>query len=185
MSQKNNGKILFFKESTFKVAELIFNYPTTTFHVRKIADKTALSTTAVTRAIDELQMFKIVEVEKTEITKNVRSNIDTQEYRFYKKIFNLYRLERYGLIAELRDVFMPKTIVLFGSFARGEDIEKSDIDILIVTERRGNIEEIDVLEKMLNRKINIVILPSLEDSKDEFKNAVANGIVLHGYLKVV
>jgi hypothetical protein len=50
-----------------------------------------------------------------------------------------------------------------------------------------NITEKDlaVYEKYFNRKINIHNLPSLEKSEKVFKNAVANGIVLHGYLKVI
>ncbi len=81
----------------------------------------------------------------------------------------------------------PQAIVFFGSFARGEDIEKSDIDILIITPNKHllNKEEIISYEKEFNRTINIHILPTLEKSERAFKNAVANGIVLHGYLKVV
>ena len=44
---------------------------------------------------------------------------------------------------------------------------------------------IKTFEKELKRKINIHILPSLHQSYKEFKNTAANGIVLHGYLKII
>jgi predicted nucleotidyltransferase len=183
MSQKKDkGKILFFRESVFRVAELIFNRPNSTFHIRGLANETGLSTTAVIRAIEELSKFLIVE--KTAITTNIRANLESEAYRFYKKIFNLYRLERYLLVQELKDTYRAKAIVLFGSFARGEDVEESDIDILILTNHKKEID-LTAYEKTLNRSINLHILKSLEKSSFEFKNAIANGIVLHGYLKVL
>jgi len=190
MSQKKyKGKILFFRESSFKVAELIFNYPNKTFHIREIAKETGLSTTAVIgeHSLKELHEFGIIKLERTNLTTNVKANLESDAYRFYKKIFNLYRLERYTIIEKLKEVFQAEAIVLFGSFAKGEDIEESDIDLLIITNRRGgDINDfLKICEKELNRKINLHVLPSLEKSSKEFKNAVANGIVLHGYIKVL
>ena len=188
LQKKDKHKILFFRESSFKVAELIFNYPNKTFHIRKLAKETKQSTTAVVSAIRDLSNFKIVRLDKTDLTTNVRANLDSEAYRFYKKIFNLYRLERYLIVETLIETFQAETIVLFGSFAKGEDIEKSDIDILIITnnKEKDNISNfLGICEKELNRKINLHILPTLDKSSEEFKNAVANGIVLHGYLKVV
>ena len=189
MSQKKDkGKILFFRESSFKVAELIFNYPYKTFHIRKLAKETKQSTTAIISAVQDLNKFKIVKLDKTDLTTNIKADTESDAYRFYKKIFNLYRLERYQIIEKLKDAFQSEAIVLFGSFAKGEDIEESDIDILVITNRKENESINDFLNicgKVLNRKINLHILPSLEKSSKEFKNAVANGIVLYGYLKVI
>lgn len=185
MSQKKDKtKILFFRESVFKVAEMIFNRPNAVFHIRGLAKETGVSTTGVVYAVEELKKYDIITVEKTTITTNIRANLESEVYRFYKKILNLYRLERYLLIQTLRDAYRAKTIVLFGSFSKGEDIEGSDIDILVLTNYKETID-LTVYGKMLNRSINLHILKSLEKSSSEFKNAVANGIVLYGYLKVV
>ncbi len=186
--KKDREKILFFRESSFRVASLIFNYPHKIFHLRKLAKETGFSTTAVSDVIDELERFKIVEVEKTDITLNIRADLESEAYRFYKKIFNLYRLERWGIVEHLREAFQAKAIVLFGSFAKGEDIEQSDIDILILTNRKKSkeSEKFSVLcEKELNRNLNLHLLPSLDRSSPEFKNAVANGTVLYGYVKII
>ncbi|MBU0470749.1 MAG: nucleotidyltransferase domain-containing protein [Nanoarchaeota archaeon] len=182
--KKDKEKILFFRESVFKIAELIFNKPSTEFHIRGLAKLTGISTTAVARAIDELHYLDIVKVEKSPITTKIKVNLESESYRFYKKIFNLYRLERYKLIQTLKETYRAKTIVLFGSFAKGEDVEESDIDLLILTNHKEKID-LAAYEKIFKRHINLHILNSLEKSSSEFKNAVANGIVLHGYLKVV
>ena len=190
MSQKKDKeKILFFRESVFKVTELIFNSPNKTFHIRMVEKETGFSTTAIIDCIKELKKYDIITVEETPLTTNVKANLESEAYRFYKLVFNIYRLKRYLFVDKLVEIFNnPESIVLFGSFAKGEDIEESDIDILIISLHKNheNLEDfITVFEKELNRKINIHILPSLNKSSNEFKNAVANGIVLHGYLKVV
>ena len=190
MSQKKDkNKIIFFKESIFRVAEIIFNYPNKTFHIRLLEKETGFSTTAVIDSIKELKKFDIIQIEETPLTTNIKANLESEAYRFYKIIFNLYRLKRYLFVDRLVEIFNnPEAIVLFGSFAKGEDIEESDIDILVISTQKNyeNLDDsVNNFEKLTNRKINIHILPSLDKSSNEFKNAVANGIVLHGYLKVL
>ena len=187
MSQKKDKqKILFFRESAFKVAELIFNYPNSTFHIRNLAKRTGLSTTAISSAVNELQKFNIISVRKNEITTDIKADLESEAYFFYKKIFNLYRLEHYNLISELKETFNAKAIVLFGSFAKGEDIEESDIDILIITNSKNEkVKMLNIWEKEFNRKINLHILQSVRRSSAEFKNAICNGIVLYGYIQVI
>jgi len=189
LHKKDKEKILFFRESIFKIAELIFNYPNKIFHIRMLEKETGFSTTAVISAINELKSFGIIEIKETNLTKNVKAFIDSNSYLFYKQVFNLYRLKRYGFVDKLADTFNnPEAIVLFGSFAHGEDIEESDIDILIISSSKNqeNLDNfVNTFEKILKRKIDIQILPSLEKSSIEFKNAVANGIVLQGYVKVL
>ncbi len=190
MSQKKDkNKILFFRESIFKVAELIFNYPNKTFHIRMLEKETGFSTTAIIDSIKELKKYDVIKIEETPLTTNIKANLESEAYRFYKLIFNLYRLKRYLFVDKFVEIFNnPEAIVLFGSFAQGEDIEKSDIDVLVIfpqknQENLGNFT--NEFEKELNRKINIHILPSLAKSSNEFKNAIANGIVLHGYVKII
>ena len=190
MSQKKDKeKVLFFKESIFNVARLIFDYPNKTFHIRMIERETKYSPTAIIDATEKLRSFDIIKVEKTPLTTNITANLESEAYRFYKIIFNLYRLERYLFVNGLINIFnKPDVIVLFGSFAKGEDIEESDIDIFVLTKSKpkaGLDNLTKLIEEEMKRKVNLHILPSLEKSSPEFKNAVANGIVLYGYLKVI
>jgi predicted nucleotidyltransferase len=145
------------------------------------------SSIAITSTVEDLNKFKIISVEKTDLTTNIKANLESDSYIFYKKVFNLYRIERYGLVKELKNFFHPEAIVLFGSFARGEDIEESDVDILIITKReeRGETINLNKYEKLLKRDINLHLFDSLKERPKEFKNTVANGVVLYGYLKLL
>lgn len=188
MSQKKNSKPnLFFKEPIFKVAELVFTKPNARFHLRGIAKAVGLSTTAIAAAIQQLQLAGVVVVEKTSLATNIQANRESEAYRVHKQIFNLYRLEQCGLIKKVRDACHAEVIVLFGSFAHGEDEEKSDIDLLVLTPLKQNDigKVLASCESPLKKQINVQMLTSLDRSSPEFKNAVANGIVLYGYMKVV
>ena len=188
LQKKDKHKIIFFRESVFRVAEAIFNFPNKTFHIRMLEKETEFSTTAIIDAVNELKSFGIIEVFETPITKNIKAKLDSEAYGFYKIIFNLYRLKRYGFVDNLLEIFNnPEAIVLYGSFAKGEDIEESDVDFLVISSNASaDLSTFkNTFEKEMHRKIDITVLPSLDKSSAEFKNAVANGIVLHGYLKVL
>ncbi len=168
-----------FTDSTYKVAQIIFNNPTDVFYIRRLERKAGLSTTAIVKAVDILHKNKIIEVEKTKLTTNIKADLGSSSYNYYKRLYNLHQLK--GLVEELSEN-NPKAIVLFGSASRGEDIKKSDIDILII----GFVKAGKFLvkyEKKLNRTINLHEV-SLEKSSAEFQNAVANGIVLYGYIDI-
>ena len=184
LSKNYKPKALLFRESSFAVAELIFNNPSRTFHLRMIEKETGLSTTAISRAISELEGERIIKVEDNPVTKNIRAYLDSDKYRYYKMAFNIYRLSTWGLIPILRATFQnPKAIVCFGSFAKGEDLEDSDVDLLVISNKKADLN-LKNWEHWLKRKINLTVLESVESAQDEFKNAVANGIVLEGYLKI-
>ncbi|MBI4020680.1 MAG: nucleotidyltransferase domain-containing protein [Candidatus Aenigmarchaeota archaeon] len=170
----------------FGVARVFFAFPNKTFHLRELAHKTGFSTTAVSACIEELKTYGIVRIVDNPLAKDITANTESQKYTDYKRVFNLYQLSR-GFVDVLRDLYTPEAIVVFGSFAKGEDIEESDIDLLVITNRKRS-DAGDVLrpyEVAFSRKIDLHVLPSLDHSPAEFKNAVANGVVLHGYVKVV
>lgn len=187
LQRKDKKKLFLFKEPVFKVAELIFTYPNKSFHIRLLEKKTGFSTTAIVAAIEELEEHNLIIREETTLTKNIKANLDAEEYRFYKRICNIYRLKTSGFVDELIKMYnFSETIVLFGSFAKGEDIEESDIDILVVSAHKSpkKINNVSTYETTFQRKINVHIIPNFKKSSKEFKNTIANGIVLYGYLKV-
>ena len=187
MSQKKN--IIFFKEPVFKVAREIFNKPSKVFHIRMLEKLTKLSTTSITSAVNELKYYEIVTIEKTPITSNIKANIESEEYKYYKMVFNLYQLIKSKFIFVLKFTYRPELVVIFGSYAKGEDFEGSDVDILIISSKTTKVsgigKEQEELEKEIERNINLHIISSLDKSSPEFKNSIANGIILHGYAKVV
>lgn len=189
MSLKNNNKLpLLFRKSAFNVVELFFREPSRQFHLREVSKLVGLSTTAVLRAIHELEVCGLVIVEKTSVTSNITVNQESRFYLYYKRIFNLYLLGKYGVVELIAQVYRAKTVVLFGSYSKGEDTEQSDIDFLVLTSSvaKPELNKLErICEKKLGRKLSIIAVKSLDSSANEFINSVANGVVLHGYLKVV
>jgi uncharacterized protein len=89
----------------------------------------------------------------------------------------VYRMASLELIREIAskivEQFKPQRIILFGSFARGEETENSDIDLLVLIdtqERRGKRSApiLRFLAEQYEEPIDVVVRSpqSLEDWKD-------------------
>ncbi|MDI6737312.1 MAG: nucleotidyltransferase domain-containing protein [Nanoarchaeota archaeon] len=102
-------------------------------------------------------------------------------FRDYKKVYNFEEVISSGLTVFLKDSLMPRTIVLFGSYQKGEDIEGSDIDIFVEAEKA----ELDIsrFEKRLKRKVQLHFKADFKKYPAELKNSIVNGNVLEGYLE--
>ena len=77
------------------------------------------------------------------------------------------------------------SIILFGSYAKGKQTEKSDIDILILTEKKFLIgKTLRELYAKYGREINPIILTleELKQQKDEnfVKEVISNHYILYG-----
>lgn len=74
-------------------------------------------------------------------------------------------------------------MILFGSYAKGEDTKESDIDIAIITGQK-DCPEFEAYEGHLKRKISLHLIENMKNEKREFINSLANCIVLYGYFEV-
>ena len=88
-----------------------------------------------------------------------------------------------GLLNYLIESIYPKSITLYGSYMRGEDVETSDIDLFIISLSKKRLE-LDKFEKILKRRIHIIIEKDFKNIKEELKSEIVNGIVLYGYLNL-
>lgn len=82
----------------------------------------------------------------------------------YKEVIE--KVERYSqLVAE---VFKPKMIILYGSYAKGSAREDSDIDVAVVFDNVGD-DYLDILHKLykLRRQIDSRIEPVLSEPESD------------------
>ena len=162
---------------------LFFDSPEKKFHIRQIARLTRLSTTGVTKLVAKLKKEGLLSWESTALVKNVFAT-KTDKFMCLKKCHNLLSIQESGLLELLKKEYEePEAIVLFGSFAKGEDTSKSDIDIAVVTDKTKSLD-LKKNESKLNKKINVYEI-KIKECKNEFLNNLANGIVLAGYLKLM
>ena len=171
-----------FKEGVWKVFEVFVDEPTKVHFVKEISKKINLAPTSVKIHLQKLENKEIVIRKKGDRFLGYISNRDNEGFLFYKKIFNLIKIKESGVVESIIKNFHPKTIILYGSYLRGEDREESDIDFFVVSEIR-KLPEIGTFEKVLKRKIHILIEKNLSKINLHLKKEVINGTVLFGYLK--
>lgn len=99
-------------------------------------------------------------------------------YNSLKRIYALDQLHRCGLIPKLSAIKSAKTIILFGSIARGDWYKESDIDIFIL----GNISDFDktTYELRLHRHIELHIFSNKKEVQEIKTGLVKN--VISGYV---
>jgi predicted nucleotidyltransferase len=172
-------------ENWIKILKLFFDGPKVTLHIREVARRSKLTPRGSKYILDSLKNEGLLNNESNGIVSNYWGNYNNEKFMGLKRSLNLYSLYSSGLIPELEGFYrIPKCIILFGSYAKGEDTSKSDIDIAVITDMEG-LPELIKYEKILNRKINITLIKNVKLENANFINSIANGIVLSGYLEVV
>ncbi|MBU1129603.1 MAG: nucleotidyltransferase domain-containing protein [Nanoarchaeota archaeon] len=169
-----------------KILKVFFEHPEKEFHVRELSKLLKKSPTTISKYLKEFEKEKILQSNEKLNHLLFRANIENKKFKQLKANYNLNVLENLGLIEHLVKEFnYPEAIVLFGSFSNGEDSQKSDIDLLIISPLKKEID-LTKFENGLNRKIQIFVR-SKEDIKNmkiknkELLNSIVNGIVVHGF----
>ena len=150
---------------------------------REIAILLKVSPTAVANAIKKLKESDLIQLEKTKTINFISFNRDGPKAIELKRVENLKNIYTSGLSDYLEVELAGATIILFGSYARGEDTNTSDIDIAPIG-RKDKILHLEEYEKILNRKINVNFYNSWKDIHKHLKNNILNGIVLHGSVEL-
>jgi len=170
------------KCSNEKVFEVFADEPTRIHYIKEISKKINLAHTSVKKHLEKLKKDELILKKKGDIFEGHISNRDNEDFLFYKRISNLKKIKESGLLEYLINKFYPEAIVLYGSYLKGEDIESSDVDLLIISKSK-NKADVSKFEKRLKRNIHIMYERGLDKLPDALKKDVINGLVLYGYLK--
>lgn len=163
--------------------KLFLDNPEKKFHIREIARLITLSPATVLKIVKKLKNDGLLISKKEKVVENIKASRN-EKFIQLKRCYNIYSLFNSGLIDFLKNQYEePECVVVFGSYSKGEDISKGDIDITIITKKEMGID-LKKFEKALKRKINIYEIEIAKCSK-EFLNNLANGVILYGYLKVL
>ncbi len=106
----------------------------------------------------------------------------------HKIPFNLKSVYESGVLEWVNNnIPDARAIILFGSYRKGDDTEKSDVDIAVEVLRDSEPEIINLqIAQMGYRKnvpLNIQVFSRNKIDLNLFAN-IANGIILHGFLEV-
>ncbi len=173
------------EDNKIRILKLFFEGPNERLHLREVARRVGLSATGAMKILRALEKESLLEKERAAVTVVYRGNYDNEKFIALKRALNLYSLNSSGLVSELIDFFkIPECIVIFGSYAKGEDTRESDIDIAVMTSMK-EYPQLDVYEGDLKRKINLHLIDNIKNEEKDFINTLANGIVIYGYLEVL
>ena len=150
---------------------------------REIAKILSVSPTAVANSIKKLKDSSLITIEKTKTINFISFNRDEYRAIELKRVENLKNIYISGLSDYLEKELAGSTVILFGSYSKGEDTYASDIDIAVVA-RKDKMLHLDEYEKILNRKINVNFYNSWKDIHKYLKNNILNGILLHGSVEL-
>lgn len=165
------------KCSFINVLEVFFQEPTSIHFIREISKKINLASTSTRNNIKELLKSNLIIKKKSSPFDGFIANRDNEDFLWYKKAYNLYSLN--SVAKEIINSIHPKAIVLFGSYSKGEDIESSDIDIVIISKVKKDIN-LSLFERKLKRTINLMIIDNLRLLDQNIQKKINNGIVLYG-----
>ncbi len=171
-----------------KVSELFWKYPEKEFSLSDIAKEAGVAKANLGVILALLERIGFLKIEKLKKIWRVKANQESWIFKRTKIVYNLNFIYNSGLSDFLISKYHPKSIILFGSFRKGEDNSNSDIDIAIESIMSKGHEIISLadlvsFEKDIGRKIQIHEFNSKNIDKNLFNN-IANGIILWGFLEV-
>ncbi|HIH32983.1 MAG: nucleotidyltransferase domain-containing protein [Candidatus Diapherotrites archaeon] len=178
------------KYALIKAIQALTAKPAKSFSVRGLAAEARLSPGAARTALDFMRKKGIASLKVVGKTFQYRANLESPFCRQWKILFNLEELVDAKIAEEIANkIPQVHCILLYGSFAKGTNDEKSDIDLLVVAQGKSKAD-LGFANKF-KREANISILSlqewkrkALED-KVFYENVIYDSIVLHGERPVV
>jgi len=176
-------------EAYQKVLLWFFSYPTQEITLSELVKNIEISKTTANRIVNRLVDEGFI---RKKIVGKVWQLICNQKhpYNYTKRVwYNIMAIYGSGILNKIYQKNLnPKTIILFGSYRKGDDTEESDIDIAVevADNIELKIEELGIISKLLYRKnvpVNIHIFSRNKIDLNLFAN-IANGIILEGFLEV-
>ncbi len=170
------------KYSRYRILQEFFDFPTKGFLMRELSRRTKIAQPSVINHLKALIKEDLIIREKNGLYAVYKANRENEIFKTLKTSDVILRMKISGLIDYIYDIVFPDVIILFGSAAKGEDVETSDIDLFVQAKEK----KLDLVryEKILNRKLSLLFQEDFSKLSNELKNNILNGIVVRGYIKV-
>lgn len=131
-------KDLLIKTTHQKVISLFVAYPTRHFYGSEISKNIGISTGQTSKVLNDLFRAGLLERERKGKTELYNIVLDSPALRTYKVLSTLISIS--PLIEKLKKA--SKRLILYGSCAKGTNIEESDIDLLVVSNNKDKVLDI-------------------------------------------
>ena len=187
MENLKNVELIETNEPYNKILYWFFSFPDSNIGLNELCKDVKISKSNANKIVNRLEKegFLIKEV----VGKAWRIKCNKKHiYNKTKKLaFNLQLIYDSNIIEKIHQKFPGfEAIILFGSYRKGDDIDKSDLDIAvsIIGKKQLKIKEFGVIEKFGYRKNVMVNLHTFSNGKIDKRLffSIVNGIVLDGFL---
>jgi predicted nucleotidyltransferase len=167
-----------------EIMRVLFIKTGKSINARVISKLLNVSQPAVSKALPLLEKLEFVKLEKDKESKrwSIELNRDNKYALGLKRADNLKQLYDSGLVQWIWNNFQGSAVILFGSFAFGEDTINSDIDLAVIGSEKKELK-FD-FEKILERPIIINYYKSFKSIDNNLLNNILNGIILKGSVNI-
>lgn len=181
---------LYQKIKQLSVLKLFLDHPHTSYYLRESARLLKMDPMTIKRALTLLVADRIIlqTREKNQIL--YKAHLENPAFRFLKIAYNLSWLQKKEVTEFLtHHMNTVISILLFGSYAKGENDNESDVDILVISLSKNT--PIAELAKLLKRDVNLISFTPAQWSRQSKTNkafyldVILDGIVLFGTKPVV
>ncbi|MCD6476887.1 MAG: nucleotidyltransferase domain-containing protein [Candidatus Aenigmarchaeota archaeon] len=142
-----------------KILRFLMNNPSSEFYEKELIEKLKISKGSVRKWLILLEKMKFILIKRKGRLKIIKINKENSLVKQIKILNTMFKIVPY-LYKEKIDA----EVYLFGSCSRGENDEKSDIDILIIAKNKERSTIITKVKK-INKKIKITFYTPLEWAK--------------------
>jgi predicted nucleotidyltransferase len=182
MKNKDNFNLLILKALKFFIEN-----PYEEIYLREFSRKLDINTNSAQRYLNQfLNQGIIIETRKGNL-RYFKANFGSIFFRQIKITYSIKKLEDSGLLGLLKNSF--SSVILFGSTAKGEDNNLSDIDLVCIGPNK-NIN-LDSAQKNLDKQLNVHFYKLSEWKEASVKNkafyldVISTGINLIGDRPIV
>lgn len=188
-----------------EILRFLFMHAGEVFNARGLALSLKVSQPAIAKALPLLKKQGLINVSKDIKSKRLSIELNRENPLVIgmKRADNIKQLYESGLADFLKEKFPSWTIIVFGSFARGEDTSKSDIDIAIIGAKiKAHIKKLSYrlgpydlptsrssinlgeFERKLGKEIRPNFYQSLKEIDNDLKANIFGGILLSGWIEL-
>ncbi|MBW2981270.1 nucleotidyltransferase domain-containing protein [Candidatus Woesearchaeota archaeon] len=156
MTQLNE---LFGEKNFVRLFFFFLEHPTSEVSQKELKEKLKMAKNTLIKWLDMLEKKELI-VKKQKFPKKYILNRENSIIKHLKSLNNILKLEKIKELSKKRNI----QIYLYGSSARGEDTEDSDIDLLVIgkTKKEDIIQDINLLSEKIKRRISISIFSPLQ-----------------------
>ena len=167
-----------------KLLEIFIINPEKEFHIRELARKLKKSPTTISKYLRFYEKRHILMSQKKLNHLLFKANLSSLLFKQKKISYNLEKIYYSDLVQFIKNKFdYPEAVILFGSWAKGENIKRSDLDLLIISPLKREVDMGKFRKKLGDIQLFVLSnnkIKEMQKKSPELINSFVNGVVIYG-----